>query len=143
MMKTETDETTREEILEQQDPPEKDKTAEDSVRETLEQLRLELSLLREREQEREAQQQKDREEAKLRQEFPDLDPHNLPAEVLEDIVAGRSPREACRDYENRVLKTKIKMLEQNERNRSKAPGSVGSDAPPACDDPFVLGFAGE
>ncbi|HBS60886.1 MAG TPA: hypothetical protein DEA44_16690 [Firmicutes bacterium] len=51
----------------------------------------------------------------------------LPEEVMASISKGQEPEMAYTAYENRQLKEKLAALEQNKKNKEKAPGSVTGD----------------
>lgn len=103
--------------------------------------------LRERERVRQdearaAEQAKMNQWLELFREKPDFrDIGNLPDEVKDAISRGEGVLAAWRSWENRDLRNKLKMIEQNAQNRDKAPGSVRGDARSRLeDDPFLQGF---
>lgn len=91
---------------------------------------------------RAAEQEKMKQWLDLFAEQPDFrDIQNLPDEVKEAVSQGEGVLSAWRAWENRELRNKLKMIEQNAQNREKAPGSVRGDARArAEDDPFLQGF---
>lgn len=116
--------------------------------------------LEEKERQREAEAAQKAEELKSIQEkeriqqrwtkffeaYPDLrgkEPAELPQEFMSMVQEGEDPITAYRAYENKELKTKLKMLEQNEANKSKAPGGIKNEGGGGTDDPFLQGFFSE
>ena len=65
---------------------------------------------------------------------------DIPDEVWRQAAAGEPLVEAYRRHENAQLKAKLAALEQNERNRQAAVGSLAGEAGQDEADPFLQGF---
>lgn len=74
----------------------------------------------------------------LAQVYPEV--NALPGPVLEAIGAGEKPLEAYRAYENSVLRQRVAAMEQNQRAREKAIGSLEGEGPGQGPDAFLTGF---
>jgi len=66
----------------------------------------------------------------------------LPEEVRERVALGTELDAAYAFYENKILKTKLRQIEQNQRNKDAAPGSLGSSGNTEAADDFLKGFLG-
>lgn len=77
-------------------------------------------------------------------EHPDVDSKAIPAEVAEQMKDPKcNPSEVYNAYENKILKEKIKSLEQTQKVKEKTVGSVIGDAPTDTkSDPFLDGLFG-
>lgn len=74
----------------------------------------------------------------LAQVYPEV--RSLPGAVLEAISAGEKPLEAYRAYENNILRQRVAAMEQNQRAREKAIGSLEGEGPGQGPDAFLTGF---
>lgn len=72
--------------------------------------------------------------------YPEVGVADIPDEVWRRAAAGEPLVEAYRRHENAQLKAKLAALEQNERNRQAAVGSLAGEAGQDEADPFLQGF---
>lgn len=96
--------------------------------------------------------------SKLYRDFPEIKgPEGIPKEVMDDIRAGAAPSEAYLRYQNRQaeakaaetaktieeLNQKIRVMEQNGKNRAAASPSAQASAAEEGRDDFLRGFFSE
>ena len=95
----------------------------------------------------EEEKKKQEEEEKKKEEYhrffesyPDVNPADIPDDVWQQVGQGESLLGAYRSYENAQLKAKLAALEQNEKNKQAAVGSLAGEAGQDEVDPFLQGF---
>lgn len=105
---------------------------------------LELKRFKERQEQetrqREEENKKKEEYHKFFSAYPDVNPADIPDDVWQQVGQGEPLVEAYRRHENAQLKAKLAALEQNERNRQAAVGSLAGEAGQDEADPFLQGF---
>lgn len=99
----------------------------------------------EKEKQAKAQEQKQLDEInEFISAYPDVKPEDIPKEVYEYMKqTGKPMLQAMMYHENQQLKNKIKVLETNLSNKSKAPvasATVHGSAEVAAEDEFMQGF---
>lgn len=57
------------------------------------------------------------------EEYPEVDPKDIPKEVWDKVRDGFSLSAAYAKHQNKVLEDRIKVLEQNEKNKNRSTGS--------------------
>lgn len=110
-----------------------------AIRQTLERERAELA---EQKRTLEKEKMKDKEYQEFLETYPDIEVDKIPEEVF--INARNSNLvSAYAQYENKLLKEKIKQIEQNNKNASSSPvttTSNGSSTEQTTKDAFLEGF---
>lgn len=105
---------------------------------------LELKRFKERQEQetrqREEENKKKEEYHKFFSAYPDVNPADIPDDVWQQVGQGESLLGAYRSYENAQLKAKLAALEQNEKNKQAAVGSLAGEAGQDEVDPFLQGF---
>ena len=123
--------------------------SEQVAREVLETRALRTYLKQEKEaieQQKENQRlekERDKEYEDFLKAYPDIKAAEIPAEVFEAAKEGTTLLNAYRAYENKLLKEKIKQIEQNNKNASSSvviSTSQGSETNQQTKDAFLLGF---
>jgi hypothetical protein len=107
------------------------------------QLKEEKAELEKAKEEQKAKEQKDKEYEEFLQAYPNVKAEEIPKEVFEATKDGKSLLNAYTEYENKVLKEKIKQMEQNNKNASNSvvtPTSDGSSTEQQSKDAFLEGF---
>jgi hypothetical protein len=110
------------------------------------QLKEEKAELEKAKEEQKAKEQKDKEYEEFLQAYPNVKAEEIPKEVFEATKDGKSLLNAYTEYENKVLKEKIKQMEQNNKNASNSvvtPTSNGSGTEQQTKDAFLEGFDSE
>jgi len=121
-----------------------EQTARDvaSVKALADQLKAERAELQKQKEESERKAREDKEYEDFINEFPDIDYSKIPDEVFKEAKEiGLS--NAYSKYENKILREKIKTMEQNAKNASNSvvvPTSEGSPTEPESKDAFLEGF---
>lgn len=79
------------------------------------------------------EERKNREFGRFSREYPEVDAKTIPADVWQRFANGESLTELYREHENKQLrdeikslKTEIETMKQNEKNKSRATGSMKS-----------------
>ena len=105
---------------------------------------LELKQFKERQEEearkKEEEEKKKEEYHRFFESYPDVNPADTPDDVWQQVGQGESLLGAYRSYENAQLKAKLAALEQNEKNKQAAVGSLAGEAGQDEVDPFLQGF---
>lgn len=105
---------------------------------------LELKQFKERQEEearkKEEEEKKKEEYHRFFESYPDVNPADIPDDVWQQVGQGESLLGAYRSYENAQLKAKLAALEQNEKNKQAAVGSLAGEAGQDEVDPFLQGF---
>lgn len=99
-----------------------------------------------RENEQREQENKNKEYEEFLKEYPNVQAADIPQEVFGKAQNGVSLLNAYREYENKLLKEKIKQLEQNRMNSSSSPVTLTSNGSPTSQeakDDFLIGFDSE
>lgn len=107
------------------------------------QLKEEKAELEKAKEEQRAKEQKDKEYDDFINAYPDVKADEIPKEVFEASNNGKSLLSAYIEYENKVLKEKMKQMEQNNKNASNSvvtPTSDGSSTEQQSKDAFLEGF---
>lgn len=121
---------------------------EDIAREVIETRALRESLqrqqteLNEKEEARKAELQKEKEYEEFLNAYPGIEVDKIPKEVFEN-AKNSNLKSAYAEYENKILKEKIKQMEQNQNNASNSvvsPTSNGSSTEQQSKDAFLDGF---
>lgn len=110
-----------------------------AIRQTLERERAELA---EQKQTLEKEKMKDKEYQEFLEMYPDVEVDKIPEEVFKN-AKNSNLVSAYAQYENKLLKEKIKQMEQNNKNVSSSPviaTSNGSSTEQETKDPFLIGF---
>ena len=116
-----------------------------SVAETrayMEQLKNEKAEFEKQKAEHQAQKDKDREYEEFLKSYPEVKAEEIPTEVFENAKT-MGLKSAYAQYENKLLKEKIKQMELNNKNASTSPVTAISDGSPteqATKDAFLEGF---
>ena len=116
-----------------------------SVAETrayMEQLKNEKAEFEKQKAELQAQKDKDKEYEEFLKAYPELKAEEIPTEVFENAKTI-GLKSAYAQYENKLLKEKIKQMELNNKNASTSPVTAISDGSPteqATKDAFLEGF---
>jgi hypothetical protein len=116
-----------------------------SVAETrayMEQLKNEKAEFEKQKAELQAQKDKDREYEEFLKAYPEVKAEEIPVEVFEN-AKSIGMKSAYAQYENKLLKEKIKQMELNNKNASTSPVTAISDGSPteqATKDAFLEGF---
>ena len=124
-----------------------EQTARDvaSIKALAEQLKLERAELQKQKEESERKANEDKEYEDFIKEYPEVDASKIPDEVFKDAkTIGLT--NAYAKYENKLLREKIKTMEQNAKNASNSivvPTSDGSPTQQESKDAFLLGFDSE
>lgn len=111
----------------------------------MEQLKNEKAEFAKEKAELEAQKNKDKEYEEFLKEYPEVKADEIPAEVFENAKT-MGLRSAYAQYENKLLKEKIKNMELNSKNASTSVVTATSDGSPTeqeTKDAFLLGFDSE
>lgn len=111
----------------------------------MEQLKNEKAEFAKEKAELEAQKNKDKEYEEFLKEYPEVKADEIPAEVFENAKTI-GLRSAYAQYENKILKEKIKNMELNSKNASTSVVTATSDGSPTeqeTKDAFLLGFDSE
>lgn len=113
-----------------------------ALRESLQKEKAELEESRKT---KEAEEKKDKEFDEFLKAYPDIEVDKIPAEVFEN-AKNSNLKTAYAEYENKLLKEKLKTLEQNQKNASSSvvtsvtgTGTVEQTSK----DAFLLGFESE
>lgn len=105
---------------------------------------LELKQFKERQEEenrkKEEEEKKKKEYHRFFESYPDVNPADIPDEVWQRVGQGESLLGAYQAHENQQLKAKLAALEQNEKNKQAAVGSLAGEAGQDEVDPFLQGF---
>lgn len=121
---------------------------EEVAREVIETKALRVALQREKQeleeqrQKAEQEKQKDKEFEDFLKAYPDIDTSAIPREVFEN-AKNSNLLSAYREYENKLLKERIKQLEQNQENVKSSPIIPTSNGSPVNIEPkdaFLEGF---
>lgn len=110
-----------------------------AIRQTLERERAELA---EQKQTLEKEKLKDKEYQEFLEMYPDVEVDKIPEEVFKN-AKNSNLISAYAQYENKLLKEKIKQMEQNNKNASSSPvatTSNGSSTEQTTKDAFLEGF---
>ena len=108
----------------------------------MEQLKNEKAEFEKQKAELQAQKDKDREYEEFLKAYPEVKAEEIPVEVFEN-AKSIGMRSAYAQYENKLLKEKIKQMELNNKNASTSPVTAISDGSPteqATKDAFLEGF---
>ena len=111
----------------------------------LNELEREKAELQKQKEESERKAREDKEYEDFIKEYPDVDASKIPDEVFKDAKTI-GLLSAYERYENKLLKEKIKTLEQNVKNASNSivvPTSEGSPTEQESKDAFLEGFDSE
>lgn len=98
--------------------------------------------LNKQEEARKAEAQKDKEYEEFLNAYPGIEVDKIPKEVFEN-AKNSNLKSAYAEYENKILKEKIKQMEQNQNNASNSvvsPTSNGSSTEQQSKDAFLDGF---
>lgn len=98
--------------------------------------------LNKQEEARKAEVQKDKEYEEFLNAYPGIEVDKIPKEVFEN-AKNSNLKSAYAEYENKILKEKIKQMEQNQNNASNSvvsPTSNGSSTEQQSKDAFLDGF---
>lgn len=105
---------------------------------------IELKEFKERQQkEEEEKKQEEAQKEQYRQffrEFPGVSADDIPDDVWQRVTGGETLVAAYRAHENAQLKAKLAALEQNNKNRETAVGSLTGEVGAEAPDPFLDGF---
>lgn len=110
-----------------------------AIRQTLERERAELA---EQKQTLEKEKMKDKEYQEFLEMYPDIEVDKIPEEVFKN-AKNSNLVSAYTQYENKLLKEKIKQMEQNNKNASSSPVTVtsnGGSTGQETKDAFLEGF---
>lgn len=108
----------------------------------MEQLKEREAKLQEEEEARKAKEKKDGEYDEFLKAYPEVEVEKIPIEIFENAKKS-TLLNAYREYENKILKEKIKQMEQNQKNASSSvvtPTSDGSVVEQQGKDAFIEGF---
>lgn len=111
----------------------------------LNELEREKAELQKQREESEKKAREDKEYEDFLKEYPEVDVSKIPDEVFKD-AKSIGLLSAYERYENKLLKEKIKTLEQNAKNASSSivtPTSDGSPTEQESKDAFLMGFDSE
>lgn len=108
----------------------------------MEQLKNEKAEFEKQKAELQAQKDKDKEYEEFLKAYPEIKADEIPAEVFESAKTI-GLKSAYAEYENKLLKEKIKQMEQNNKNASTSVVTAISDGSPTeqeSKDAFLMGF---
>lgn len=124
-----------------------EQTARDvaSIKALAEQLKAERAELQKQKEESDRKAREDKEYEDFIKEYPEVDASKIPDEVFKD-AKDIGLTNAYAKYENKLLREKIKTLEQNAKNASSSIVTATSEGSPTeqeTKDDFLIGFDSE